>query len=75
MLICLLECGVKLRPALTDRKGWAIFIGTPKGRNQFWQLYEDAKHDSEWHRAIYRASETGVVDAKELEGKKTNGRR
>ena len=59
-----------IRPALTDRKGWAIFIGTPKGRNQFWQLYEDAKHEPDWHRAIYRASETGVVDAVGLEAAK-----
>jgi len=59
-----------IRPALTDRKGWAIFIGTPKGRNQFWQLYEDAKHEPDWHRAIYRASETGVVDPVELEAAK-----
>jgi len=27
-----------VRPALVDRKGWAIFIGTPKGRNHFWRL-------------------------------------
>ena len=28
-----------IRPALADRKGWCIFIGTPKGRNYFYQLY------------------------------------
>ena len=55
-----------VRPALVDRKGWAIFIGTPKGRNQFWRLYEDAKHDPDWYRVIYKASETEVVDPKEL---------
>lgn len=28
-----------LRPALSDRKGRALFIGTPKGRNWFWRMF------------------------------------
>jgi phage terminase large subunit len=58
--------GEIVRPALVDRKGWAIFIGTPKGRNHFWRLYEDTAGDKEWYRNIYRASETGVIDPHEL---------
>src|SRR3989304_4749260 len=27
--------GEVVRPALSDRRGWAIFIGTPKGQNHF----------------------------------------
>ena len=56
-----------IRPALVDRKGWAIFIGTPKGKNHFWRLFEDTKTDPEWFRKIYRASETKVLDQKELD--------
>jgi len=56
-----------VRPSLVDRRGWAIFIGTPKGKNHFWRLYEDVREDPEWCRRIYRASETGVLDPKELE--------
>jgi phage terminase large subunit len=63
-----------IRPALSDRLGWAIFIGTPKGKNAFYDLYRMAldeieKHGakSEWYATIFRASETGVVDPKELE--------
>jgi hypothetical protein len=29
-----------IRPALSDRKGRAIFISTPKGRNWFWRLFQ-----------------------------------
>jgi hypothetical protein len=54
------------RPALVDRKGWAIFIGTPKGKNHFWQLYENAEKDKEWTRYLFKASETGVVAPEEL---------
>jgi N-carbamoyl-L-amino-acid hydrolase len=56
-----------IRPALVDRQGWAIFIGTPKGRNHFWRLYEDVADDNEWHRTMYRASETEVLDQNELD--------
>jgi hypothetical protein len=31
-----------VRPALSDRRGWATFIGTSKGKNEFWRLYRDA---------------------------------
>jgi len=55
-----------IRPALSDRKGWAIFIGTPRGKNAFHEIYEDAKRDSDWFTAMYRASETGIIDPEEL---------
>lgn len=56
-----------LRPALSDRKGWAVFIGTPKGRNGFCQIYELSKRSSEWFCLLARASETGLIDKEELE--------
>lgn len=55
-----------LRPTLSDRKGWCVWMGTPKGRNHFFDVYERARTDSEWHVARYRASETGILDAGEL---------
>lgn len=61
-----------IRPALSDRHGWAIFIGTPKGQNQFFDIYQTALKNKEhgWFSAIYRASETGVLPASELEANK-----
>jgi phage terminase large subunit len=38
-----------LRPALSDRKGWAIFAGTPAGKNFFWQIKEEARLNPETH--------------------------
>ena len=35
--------GEVLRPALSDRKGWAVFIGTPKGPNAFHKLWKETK--------------------------------
>ena len=56
-----------IRPALSDRKGWALFIGTPRGHNAFFDLYSAAEGQSDWHTAIYRASETGILDDEELD--------
>lgn len=59
--------GEIIRPLLTDRKGWASFIGTPKGKNHFHALAESAKADPAWFYQELKASETGIVDAAELE--------
>ena len=55
-----------IRPALTDRGGWAVFIGTPKGRNEFFQVYKRAQDDPEWMALELKASETGLVSDHEL---------
>lgn len=59
--------GEVIRPALSDRAGWAVFIGTPKGRNSFFDVYERAQTDPEWLALMLRASETGLINAEELE--------
>ena len=59
-----------IRPALSDRLGWAIFIGTPKGQNHFWDIYNQAKQNPDWYVRIYRASETKVIPDSELEAAK-----
>ncbi len=55
-----------IRPALSDRQGWATFIGTPKGRNFFWEVWETAQRDPDWFALLLRASETGIVNEHEL---------
>jgi phage terminase large subunit len=56
-----------VRPMLADRHGSAIFIGTPKGKNEFWELYNKAKKDpGTWFSFILRASESGLLPASEL---------
>jgi phage terminase large subunit len=55
-----------VRPALTDRKGWCLFIGTPKGHNHFKELRDRAEKEEGWGLLEFKASETGVVDDTEL---------
>ncbi len=56
-----------IRPALSDRKGWGIFIGTPKGKNEFYDIYHTAVEKKGWKRFLFKASETGILDDEELE--------
>jgi phage terminase large subunit len=58
--------GEVIRPALSDRQGGALFIGTPQGHNEFYEKYRDALKDPVWFAAVYRASETGILPADEL---------
>ena len=56
-----------IRPALSDRQGWAVFIGTPKGRNHFAEIWNQAQDKpDEWYSIILKASQTGIVNPTEL---------
>ena len=55
-----------IRPALADRKGWCIFIGTPKGQNYFYKLHKQAETEKGWWTEVYKASKTKVLDNEEL---------
>lgn len=65
-----------IRATLADRKGWATFIGTPKGRNGFYDIWAGntetgwvgaVNEPQLWFSLMLKASETGLVDALELE--------
>ena len=55
-----------LRPALADRKGWCLFIGTPKGNNHFKELFDRAGVEEGWAALQFKASETNLIDQEEL---------
>jgi phage terminase large subunit len=55
-----------IRPALADRMGWCLFIGTPKGNNHFADFKERAQKTEGWKFLEFKASETGILADKEL---------
>lgn len=57
--------GEIVRPMLADRQGWAAFIGTPKGHNEFYRVWREASAD--WFKLVLRGSESGLLPAEELE--------
>jgi hypothetical protein len=69
-----------IRPALSDRLGWAFWIGTPKGQNDFYDLvygvkggFEGAIASRDWFYLCLKASETGILPQEELESAKRSG--
>jgi hypothetical protein len=55
-----------IRPALADRKGFCLFIGTPKGNNHFKELFDRASKEPGWSALQFKASETKLIDEDEL---------
>ena len=55
-----------IRPALADRKGWCLFIGTPKGNNHFKELFDRASKEPGWSALQFKVSETQIIDEQEL---------
>ena len=55
-----------IQPALSDRKGWAMFIGTPAGINLFSELFYRANSLPEWYAARYTVNDTDALDMGEV---------
>jgi phage terminase large subunit len=56
-----------IRPALSDRQGFATFIGTPAGKNEFFELWQIAQQSNAWFKLELKASETGLILPEELD--------
>ena len=56
-----------IRPALADRRGWAVFIGTPRGRNAFFELWRRSQTEEGWFSMMLKASQSGLIPDSELE--------
>jgi hypothetical protein len=56
-----------IQPALSDRKGWAMFIGTPAGVNLFSELFYRATSLPDWWAARYTVNDTDAIDRAEVE--------
>lgn len=61
-----------IRPMLLSREGWVVFMGTPKGQNAFYELFNRAQKAAQtdpatWWSGVFRADESGVIAPQELE--------
>lgn len=59
--------GEVILPCLLDRKGWLVVIGTPKGRNQFFDLKKKAEKDAGWYFMELQASKSGIIADEDLQ--------
>jgi hypothetical protein len=58
-----------IRASLSDKKGRAMFIGTPKGRNWFHDLWK-LTDDPEWKSWHFTTQDNPLIDPKEIESAK-----
>jgi hypothetical protein len=56
-----------LRPALADRLGRALFIGTPRGHNHFYDLYHAVQTQPHWKTFQFTTAQGGNVSLEEIE--------
>lgn len=61
-----------IQPMLLDTKGWAIFIGTPKGRNYFHELYRRGGQKEHWSSHHFDAYTTGIYPKEDIDELKEN---
>lgn len=60
-----------IAPAITDRKGWVIWMGTPRGHNHFFDIWQQALANPDWYNSTYKVTDTDVLDKDELARRKT----
>lgn len=61
-----------IAPTLSSTGGWAVWIGTPKGKNAFYKLYEDNLNNDDWYTGLLKASESEILPESELAIQRAN---
>jgi len=56
-----------LRPALSDKKGKALFISTPAGHDVLYELYKNSDKETNWRGWHYKTIDSPFIDADEIE--------
>jgi hypothetical protein len=61
------EVWTVMRPALADRGGHAMWLGTPKGKNHFYDLFQWAQAQDGWSTYKFTSLEGGIIPEEEIE--------
>ncbi len=59
--------GQVILPCLVDRKGWAVFIGTPKGKNHFYNIFRRSQKEEGWYNLTLPVSKSNIISPIDLE--------
>jgi hypothetical protein len=62
-----------IRPILAENGGWAVFNGTPRGRNHFWDMYQMAKQNPDWFCQRMGVEETKALSLDVIEEERQTG--
>ena len=62
-----------IRPILAQNGGWALFIGTPRGENHFYDLYKLASKRPDMYCRRLTVEDTGVLTKEDVQRERENG--
>jgi len=62
-----------VRPILRENGGWALFNGTPRGKNHMYRLNEMAKTNDEWFSEVLTIDDTGVMTDADVQAERDSG--
>lgn len=51
---------------INANRGWVTWIGTPKGKNAFYKLYERAKTDDRFFTMLLKYTDTNLLDDEQI---------
>ena len=61
-----------IRPTLADVRGGALFIGTPAGKNHFYDVYQDAMELDDWESFQFNSTDNPFIPADEIEAARSS---
>jgi len=56
-----------IRPIMSENGGWALFNGTPRGRNHLYGLYELGRNEPGWFSQLLTVKDTGAMTDAQLD--------
>jgi len=62
-----------MRPVLAENGGWALFNGTPRGMNHFYDMAQVAKNNTDWFYERLTADDTGYPSQEDIDKERADG--
>jgi len=62
-----------IRPILRENGGWAVFNGTPRGKNHFYDMYLMARDNDEWFCQKLGIEDTCVLSEEDINKERDEG--
>ncbi len=62
-----------IRPILVENGGWALFNGTPRGKNHLYDLYSMASDNPDWFTQLLTVEDTGVISLIDIQKERDAG--
>lgn len=63
-----------LRPIVTVNGGWAMFISTPRGKNNFWDNWHRQKLNSDWFCHKLTVADANVLSVEDIDKERREGK-